>query len=390
MKARQIIVAAALVAAFVYFTTFGFGPPFGSERWRGPLPWEEAAAPNVTLAQTGLLTSDEQNNIQVYRAASPGVVNVSTIAVRYDFFLNAVPVEAGAGTGFFISDQGHVVTNHHVISGANEVVVTLADRSQHGARVIGLDAESDLAVVQIEADGRKVKALKLGDSDRLQVGQKVLAIGNPFGQFANTLTTGVISSLGRNVQDPNSGAALEDVIQTDAAINPGNSGGPLLNSHGEVVGINTAIIGPTNLGIGFSIPVNRVKLIVEDLLKEGRVLRPWLGVNALPLNRQLAEVLNLPVDQGLLVVRVERGSPADNAGIRGATRRAIVGNYQIPIGGDIIVELNGQPVTADDDLRRAIRRMRPGDQVKVTWYRGGQRVTESVRLEAQPVRRGRF
>jgi S1-C subfamily serine protease len=186
------------------------------------------------------------------------------------------------------------------------------------------------------------------------------------------------------VRDPDSRNVLEDVIQTDAAINPGNSGGPLLDSHGRVIGINTAIVGPTNLGIGFAIPVNRIKLIVGDLLREGRVLRPYLGVATLPISKDLAGVLELPVDQGLLVVRVEPGSPADKAGIRGGGRAVIVGTWEIPVGGDIVVQLDGEPTIQREDLLRRVENKRVGDTVKVTVFRGKKRLDVSVQLEARP------
>ncbi len=382
MKLRHFFIAGALAGAFIYYTTWApVGPHWRG--WRGALPWESGStAPGVTLAQTGTYGGDEQNNIQVYQSASPAVVNVTTTVLTYDFFLNPVPVEAGAGSGFIIDEGGDIVTNYHVISGARRVRVTMADRSQHQASLVGVDPRSDLAVLRIKS-AAKLPFLRLGESQRLQVGQKVLAIGNPFGQFQNTLTTGVISSLGRNVRDPRSGAVLEDVIQTDAAINPGNSGGPLLNSHGQVVGINTAIIGPTNIGIGFAIPVNRIKLIVGDLLREGRVLRPYLGVRTLPLSRDLADVLQLPVDEGLLVLSVEPGSPASKAGLRGGNEVVAVGNWEIPVGGDIIVELDGQSI-AREDLSRRIENKRVGDTVRLTVFRARRRLELPVRLEARP------
>ena len=225
MKLRHFLLAAALVAAFIYFTTYAPVGPFEPDRWRGPLPWERATAPapGVTQAQTGGFSADEQNNIQVYKAASPAVVNVTTVTLTYDFFLNPVPRE-GAGSGFLIDSDGKIVTNFHVISGARRVQVALADRSRYPAEVLGYDQRSDLAVLRIQA-GRELPYLRLGDSGSLQVGQKVLAIGYPFGQFQNTLTTGVISALGRDVRGRSRGDVLEDVIQTDAAINPGNSAG---------------------------------------------------------------------------------------------------------------------------------------------------------------------
>ena len=388
MKLRHFLLAAAMVAAFIYFTTYLPVGPFEKGRWRGALPWEgeTSPVPGVTLAQSGGFGSDEQNNIQVYKAASPAVVNVTTITLTYDFFLNPVPMEGGAGSGFLIEPDGKIVTNFHVISGARRVQVMLADRSRHQAEVLGYDERSDLAVLRIQA-GRELPYLRLGESDSLQVGQKVLAIGNPFGQFQNTLTTGVISSLGRNIRDRGSGAVLEDVIQTDAAINPGNSGGPLLNSHGEVVGINTAIVGPANIGIGFAIPVNRMKLIVADLLREGRVMRPYLGVVLLPLSPDLAELLDSPVGEGLLVLTVSHNSPAEKAGIRGGTKTVVVGNLRLPAGGDMIVEMDGEPVGAREELGRRIENKRPGDTVRLLLYRGLRRLEVTVRLEARPPRR---
>ncbi|MCX6615847.1 MAG: trypsin-like peptidase domain-containing protein [Acidobacteria bacterium] len=227
MRFRHLVLAAAIIAAFVYLTTYSPMRPFGPGNWRGPLPWERGATPvsNVTLAQGERFSPDEQNNIEVYKAASPAVVNITTVTLAYDFFLNAVPVESGAGSGFLIDADGDIVTNYHVISGARQVQVTMADKSRFKAQVVGADPRSDLAVVRVSAE-KKLPYLQLGDSKNLQVGQKVLAIGNPFGQFQNTLTTGVISSLGRSVRDPDSRNVLEDVIQTDAAINPGNSAWP--------------------------------------------------------------------------------------------------------------------------------------------------------------------
>ncbi len=388
MKLRLFLLAGALVAAFIYFTTYAPVGPFEPDRWRGPLPWERATtpAPGITQAQTGGFSTDEQNNIQVYKAASPAVVNVTTITMTYDFFLNPVPMEGGAGSGFLIESDGKIVTNFHVISGARRVQVALADRSRYPAEVLGYDQRSDLAVLRIQA-GRELPYLQLGDSGSLQVGQKVLAIGNPFGQFQNTLTTGVISALGRDVRGRGRGEVLEDVIQTDAAINPGNSGGPLLSSRGEVVGINTAIVGPANIGIGFAIPVNRMKLIVGDLIREGRVMRPYLGVQVLPVSRDLAELLDLPVDEGLLVLRVFPNTPAEKGGIQGGTKTVVVGNLRLPVGGDIIVELDREPVVAREALSRRVENKRVGDTVRLTLFRGRRRLEVNVRLEARPPHR---
>ena len=354
--------------------------PAGSARFvPASLP---AAASTVAAALPDAQASgDEQNNIQVYKAVSPTVVNITSKTLQYDFFFQVFPVE-GTGSGFLIDDQGHVVTNYHVISGANSIEVTLADQSRHRAKLVGRDRLSDLAVLQI-SDGKNLPFVKLGDSDHLQVGQKVLAIGNPFG-FQGTLTTGVISALGRNIQEPE-GQLLEDLIQTDAAINPGNSGGPLLNARGEVIGINTMIAGPgTNIGIGFAIPVNIAKSIVADLLQGGRVKRGYLGVVGREVTPSIANLLNLPVSQGLLVFQITRSGPAEKAGIRPGQQLVLIGNEQFLIGGDLIVDIDGNPIASSVDLNRYILKKKPGDVAKVTLYRGDRKMTLNVELGERP------
>src|SRR5580658_1503497 len=313
MKCRHLILAVALTAAFVYYTTAKLGAHSGQ-----PLRFLSEPAPHSALAEAAAdknetgLGADERNNIEVYKDASPAVVNITTQAVSYDFFMNAYPVE-GAGSGFLIDDEGHIVTNSHVIANSREVKVAVGkDATRYTAVIVGQDARSDLAVLKIKPD-HKLPFVKLGDSATLLVGQKVLAIGNPFGQFSNTLTTGVISSLGRTIRDEQ-GQDMEDMIQSDAAINHGNSGGPLLNSHGEVIGINAAIIGQAYLGIGFAIPISSAKQIVSELLKEGHVQRPWLGVETWSIPDEVAEALKFPVHQGALVVKLNENSPADLGG----------------------------------------------------------------------------
>jgi putative serine protease PepD len=385
MKLRHFVLAVAIAGAFIYLV-----PP-RRPYTRESLPWEKnGATPPVTLAQAapvaGPLSGDEQNNIQVYKESSPAVVNITTVVLTYDFFLNAVPAE-GAGSGFLIDDQGHVVTNNHVISGARQVQVALAnDKQRYKAEIVGTDERSDLAVLKINA-GRKLPFLRLGDSAAVQVGQKVLAIGNPFGQFQNTLTVGVVSSLGRRVREPG-GGELDEVIQTDAAINRGNSGGPLLNSRGEVIGVNTLIIGETNLGIAFAIPSNKAKTIVADLLREGRVLRPYLGLrSSWALSSDLAEALGLSVNEGVLVLEVAPNSPADAAGLRGGRRMAVIGNYQVPVGGDVIVALAGEPVRDSPEIQRILDHHRPGDTIQVTVYRDKRKIEIPVHLEVRPAAR---
>jgi S1-C subfamily serine protease len=273
-----------------------------------------------------------------------------------------------------------VLTNYHVVEGAQEIEVTLGDRSRYPAKVIGGDARNDIALLRIDLKGKKVTPLPLADSSGLQVGQRVLAIGNPFG-FQSTLTTGVISALGRLVQTSDQ-TFIDEAIQTDAAINRGNSGGPLLNSRGEVIGINSAIYTPTGVtaGIGFAIPINTARQIAQDLITEGRVRRAYLGVQGSDLWTGLAEALALPVTEGMLVEQVVAGSPAEKAGIRGGTRAVRARMRVLLIGGDVIVALNGEKVANQFDLNVQLNRRRPGDVINVTLYRGKQRMDVRVTL----------
>ena len=360
--------------------------------WRAPDPIQMAASPAPSVVQQVAASSpapappdapgdpdtslDEQNNIAIYQQVSPSVVNITSTTIQYDFFFRVFPVQ-GSGSGFLIDDKGNIVTNYHVVSGARSIEVTLSDRTRHPAKLIGRDQLTDLAIIQI-TDRKNLPFVKLGDSNRLQVGQKVLAIGNPFG-FEGTLTTGVISALGRSIEDE--GRVLEDLIQTDAAINPGNSGGPLLNSRGEVIGVNTAIIGSANVGIGFALPVSLVKESLSDLLNEGRIRRGYLGVFGRELNPTIARVLKLPVSEGLLVFQVTRGGPADRAGIQAGRQLVLLGNEQFVIGGDVIVSLDSTPITSNQDLSQYVLRKRPGDTVAVTLYRNDQRMTVNVELD---------
>src|SRR5258708_12348162 len=285
------------------------------------------------------LTDEESINVRVYRAASPAVENIMTRAVEYDFFMDAVPVE-GAGSGFVMEAEGYVVTEFHVVQGAESSEVTLGDRSRYAAKYIGGDQRNDGALIKIDPKGRKLTALPLGDSSALQIGQHVLAIGNPFG-FQSTLTTGVVSALGRTVQTSQT-TFIDEAIQTDAAINRGNSGGPLINSHGEAIGINSAIYTPTGTtaGIGFAIPINTAKAIAHDLMTDGRVHRALLGVETLPVTRWPSEALDLPVKEGLLVEKATKGGPAAAAGIHGADRVVQAGMRRIHIGGDVITAID--------------------------------------------------
>ena len=324
----------------------------------------------------GGTSAEEDNNIAIYKAASPAVVNITSTVIQYDFFFNAVPSQ-GTGSGFLIDDKGDIITNFHVISGARSAEVTLSDHSRYPAKLVGRDPVSDLAVLKIDAK-KKLPFVTLGDSDDLQVGRKVLAIGNPFG-FEGTLTTGIVSSMGRNIRNEN-GNMLEGVIQTDAAINPGNSGGPLLNTRGEVIGINTAILGQTNIGIGFAMPINGVKPIVADLLSVGHARQAYLGVVGQEISPEIAQLLNLPAEQGLLIAQLTRGGPGAQAGLRAGERAVLIGNQEFVIGGDLIVALDGTPVTTSSDLTRFLRKKKAGEVAHVTLYRGNQKMNVDVKL----------
>jgi serine protease Do len=289
-----------------------------------------------TVNRPVIASSDEEINIRVFEQCHSAVVNISTVTLSVNFFRQITPTE-GQGSGFIIDKRGYILTNNHVVEKAQEIRVTLANGEKLPAQLIGRDPYSDIAVIKI-APGKINTGVPLGDSDKIKVGQKAIAIGNPFG-LSQTLTTGIISALGRSIETEN-GIEIDEIIQTDAAINPGNSGGPLLNSSGEVIGINTAIFSLSggNQGIGFAIPINRAKEIASNIITTGRVPRPWLGIESVAIDDQLAYALGFPAGYGLLTQKIFPGSPADKAGIRGGDRYAIIGGMQIVIGGDLIVQ----------------------------------------------------
>lgn len=366
---RPVAIAALLVGIFFYFTTYRSGT-FRTVNSSGAKVAITEAASNEAL------DSEEQNNISVYHKNISSVVNVTSKAVAFDFFYGLVPQE-GQGSGFIIDGDGHILTNYHVIADARQVEVTLHNRKKYRATVVGTDRSHDLAIIQIKAP--ELAAMTLGDSRNLQVGQKVYAIGNPFG-LAGTLTSGIVSSI-RQVQEPD-GVTIDEAIQTDAAINPGNSGGPLLNSHGEVIGINTMIASSVgqNAGIGFAIPINTAKAVLNDLLTLGRVRRPALGVVTLPVSPDIADELGLASASGLLIVRVTPGGAAERAGLHGGTERAYLGNMPIMVGGDLIVAVDGTKVDDQRDLAQMMNNHRAGDTIKVTFYRGKRKMDVEVTL----------
>jgi S1-C subfamily serine protease len=334
------------------------------------------------------LSPDEDTNIRVYNTVSPGVVNITSIVVEFDFFLSPV-AKPGTGSGAVLDRDGNIVTNYHVIASARELEVALPDQTKYRATVVGGDPPNDIAVIKINAKPERLHPVPLGESAGLKVGQKVLAIGNPF-RLQNTLTTGIISSLGRTIQT-DSGDLIENIIQTDAAINPGNSGGPLLNTAGEMIGINTSVVstsGGGSLGIGFAVPANTVRRVTNDLIKHGRVLRPSLGVEGYTITEYLRTGLDLPVDRGVLVARVYRGSAAENSDIKGASEVAVLYNERVLVGGDIITHVDGKPISSSGDLRLALEEKRPGDTVKITIYRGRSKLEKSVLLTELPRQRG--
>jgi putative serine protease PepD len=328
----RIVIIVLLLLAGAYWAGARWGPRDPQNVGAVPLGTNSKSTENVSLAQRdAALTDEESINVRVYRQASPAVANILTKATEYDFFMDPVPVE-GAGSGFLIDPKGFILTNNHVVEGAQTIEVVLGDQSRYPAKVIGADPRNDVALIKIEPKSKPLVALALGDSSTIQVGQKVLAIGNPFG-FQSTLTTGVISALGRTVQTSQS-TFIDEAIQTDAAINRGNSGGPLINSHGEVIGINSAIYTPsgTTAGIGFAIPINTAKRIAHDLITDGRVHQAYLGVDTLIVGGGLGEALDLPVQEGLLVQTVPRGGPAALAGIHGGDRIAQIGMRRFYVG----------------------------------------------------------
>jgi S1-C subfamily serine protease len=372
---RPAIFALLFAGAFFYFTTWRSN---SRASFLHPANWlSRPAEVEITeAAGNDGLDSEEQNNISVYRKNIPSVVNVTSRSMTLDFFYGLVPQE-GQGSGFVIDKNGHILTNYHVVAEARQVKVTLHNRKTYDATVVGTDPPHDLAVIQIKAPDL-VPAV-LGDSRNLQVGQKVYAIGNPFG-LAGTMTRGIVSSI-RPVREPN-GATIDEAIQTDAAINPGNSGGPLMNWHGEVIGINTMILSSVgqNAGIGFAIPINTAKAVLNDLMTLGRVRRPALGVRTIPISAELADEMGLPVDYGLLIVEVIPGGSANQAGLRGGTQRAYLGNLPITLGGDLIVAIDGEKIEDEDALSQAMNNHRAGDSVKVTIYRNKKKLDVTVAL----------
>src|SRR5580693_3309515 len=368
---RSLTLAILLVSVFFYFTNDRHGR-LNSAKWVSHPQHVEI----TEAASSEAFDAEEQNNISVYHKNIASVVNITSRVMTFDFFYGLVP-EEGQGSGFIIDKEGHILTNYHVIADARQIEVTLHNRKKYRATIVGTDRSHDLAVIQIKAPD--LTPMVLGDSGNLQVGQKVYAIGNPFG-LAGTLTRGIVSSI-RQVQEPD-GMTIDEAIQTDASINPGNSGGPLLNMHGEVIGINTMIASNVgqSAGIGFAIPINTAKAVINDLLTLGRVRRPALGVRTIPIDSELADQMGLASDYGLLIVQVVPGGAADNAGLRGGSERAFLGNIPIMVGGDLIVAVDGKQVEDQQELAQIMNNHRAGDTVRVSIYRGKKKMDVNVVL----------
>lgn len=333
-------------------------------------------------AFTHAFTTDEEANIRIYEEFAPSVVNIVTTTVTYDFFYNPVPT-SGAGSGIIIDRAGNIITNYHVVADARRLDVTLYDGSRYEAELVGLDPGIDIAVIRIKAPGAKLRPISFGDSTTLRVGQKVLAIGNPFG-LEKTLTVGIVSSLGRTMRAGN-GRLISGVIQTDAAINPGNSGGPLFNGSGRMIGVNTAIFSPSggSVGIGFAIPVNSIKRVLPDLIKNGYVSRPWIGITGQSLDREVAAVMGLP-SAGVLIADVFRGSPADKAGLRGSDKTVRVGNLVLAAGGDFVSAIDNTHIKTMDELNSYMDTKKAGDTVRLKVLRNGRNISVKIRLEELP------
>jgi S1-C subfamily serine protease len=390
MRPRTLVLTLLFAGAFWLVTSHG---QWNLQQLVRPLSNDGKLWSDPVTAHGSGFEADEQNNVDIYKTNRSATVNVKSTVMERDFFY--VYPKTGLGSGFIINDSGEIVTNYHVINGSRDITVTLSggtDHKEYKATVLGFRRRDDLALLKIDA-GRKLPYVRLGDSETLQVGQKVLAIGNPFG-FEGTLTTGIVSSLGRNLPNEN-GVMMDGLIQTDAAINPGNSGGPLLDSKGAVIGINTMILGSQtangeagSIGIGFAMPIIRAKSMLEEYRTTGQISRPVLGVSeTYPVSGDLAQALELPASGGLLIQAIEEGSPAARAGLKGpdrAVRVGVFGQVRIGIGGDLITAIDGKPVETRDALTRSIESKKAGDKIELSVYNNGRTRKVAVTLGSAP------
>ena len=336
---------------------------------------------NVNTPDLLPYSESERENIRIYEQLNQGVVNITTETVAINWFLEPVPQEGGAGSGTIFDTRGFVLTNNHVIANATKVFINLADGSQFEGTLIGTDPENDIAVLKFDPPpGMEPRVIQFGSSDNLRVGQKVLAIGNPFA-LERTLTVGIVSGLGRPIQISNN-RIIRDMIQTDASINPGNSGGPLLDANGRMIGMNTMIYSPSggSVGIGFAVPINTAKRVVAEILEFGRVRRGWIDATVVQLFPALVRYANLPVDSGLLVSRTRRGGLAERAGLQQGNDPVQYGRSIIYVGGDIITSVNGIKTNTLADLYASLESSRPGEIVNVEIVRGGRPLTLNITL----------
>jgi S1-C subfamily serine protease len=378
--AAVLLLAAAAAAGFLKLP----GGRSGREAAERPAAEQAPAAPlPLPVQYSGPVSADEANNIDLYQRLNPAVVNITSVSFEYNWFLEPVP-QQGTGSGSIIDPKGHVLTNYHVVKDASELSVTLAGGADYKGRIVGVDPENDLAVIQFDPKGARLTVIPFGSSSGLRVGQKVLAIGNPFG-LDRTLTTGIISGLGRPVKTE-SGIVIREMIQTDASINPGNSGGPLLNSKGEMIGVNTMIYSPSggSVGIGFAVPIETARRVVPDLLRFGKVQRGWIDIKPVQLFPRLVSYANLPVSEGVLVSEVTPGSTAEKAGLKGGGDPVRYGRSLFYLGGDIIVEVDRMPVSSLYDLLGALEDNKPGETVEVKILRNRRPQTLTVQLSQRP------
>jgi putative serine protease PepD len=379
-RSKYLWIALILFVIFVWANRNEIGSLFQREKSaesldiNRPLPDE--------LNRPLVVSGDEEIHMRVFENVHPAVVNIATTTLGMNFWMEIIPRE-GQGSGFIIDREGYILTNNHVVAKAQKIVVTMANGSKISARLIGRDPRSDLAVIKIPANRVDVVA-RLADSQNLKVGQKTIAIGNPFG-LSHTMTTGIISALNRGIRTEE-GYEIEELIQTDAAINPGNSGGPLLNSSGEVIGINTAIYSVSGgyQGIGFAIPAHIARDVATQIITSGRVARPWLGITGISINKGLAQALGLPAEQGVLVVEAIPDGPAHQAGIRGGDREVIAGGMRLLLGGDIITAIDGEEVPGMKELLKKLDRFKVNETLRLKISRDGRPMEIEVLLWERP------
>jgi putative serine protease PepD len=400
MKAYQVsakqLVGLALLTAFFAGTVVmvydKIGPALWG-RWAGAKEGEKvekAASVEVAQISDPSVATDEKNNSEVYKAVSPGVVNITSTTYERDWFSPYPEARQGSGSGSILDKEGRILTNYHVVQGAQELEASLANGKSYKAKFVGADPDNDIAIIQINAPRESLIPVALGNSADLFVGKKVLAIGNPFG-LDRTLTTGVVSGLARPLRSEMTDRLIEGVIQTDASINPGNSGGPLLDSRGKMIGINTMIYSPSggSVGIGFAVPVDTAKRLIPDIIQYGYARKPSLGITTpLQITQSIANQLRLPVEEGLMVSQVYEGGGADKAGIQGGNQPVRYRRQTFYLGGDIITAIDGQPVRNYDDLDRVTNKKNIGDKVKVEVMRGARKLSFDVTLTERPRQRG--